>query len=143
MIDINTPIRTAIRTALQGYVTYAATTVNVYSEQNFQDESLFILLTTQTEADDSDKTKHNTKATIVIDIVHEAVQGVTYDVVDNVAGQVMGLMQPSRTTTGLTNPTGLQILNLKRLSSNTLTIPNADKNIMRRLLRYEMTIIEN
>lgn len=139
--DINTPVRTAIRTALQGNVTYNAAVVNVYSEQNFQDEDLFILLTTQTETDESDKTYENKRATIIIDVVHEVSAGVTFDVVDNVAGQIMAIMQPSRTTT-ITIP-GLQVLNLKRLSSNTLNIPNADKNIMRRLLRYEMILIEN
>jgi hypothetical protein len=135
MIDVNKAVREAIMTALADY--------DVYHEHNPDElKTEYILLTTQTETDNSNKARFVTKGTILIDIVH-ITDGVTYDSVDVTAGEVMEIMQPTTTTNGLINPSGLTILNVKKLSSTPLTLIAAGRNVMRRILRYEYTVCEN
>lgn len=134
MIDVNKKVREAIMTALSAY--------DVYHEVNpNESETQYILLNTQTEEDASNKARFTTVGTILLDIVHIS-SGVTYDTVDTTASAVMNILQPTPQTTGLTSPAGLQILNVKKLSSNSLTLKAAGRNVMRRILRYQYTVVE-
>lgn len=143
MIDINKPLREAFMAALDETITYDSTDIPAYHDQNpNEDENIYIILNTQTEEDISNKAKFFTTGTLLVDVVHKT-DGITYDVVDTIAGEIMNILQPTPQTNGLTDPSGLQIINLRKLSSTPLTIPSPEGNVMRRLLRYEYKVAEN
>lgn len=143
MIDVNKKVRESIMTALDETITYDDV-IPCYHEINpNENETLYIILNTQTEEDNSNKSAFVTTGTILIDVVHNSGQNVTYDVVDTVAGEIMEILQPTVKTHGLTNPTGLTIVNVRRLSSTYLTINDSSGNVMRRLLRYEYEVQQN
>lgn len=141
MIDVNKVIREQIISALSG-VTYEGQAVPLYHEQNpNENESLYIILSTQTEADNSNKCRFSKICTLLLDIVHR-VDGCTYDAVDTVANSVLSTLQPTPQSSGVASTAQLDIALLKRISSTTLTLPAATGNLMRRLLRYQFTVTE-
>jgi hypothetical protein len=141
MIDVNKVVREQFIGALDGLI-YDGDPVPVYHEMNpNEDETLYIILNTQTEADSSTKASFDTTCTLLLDIVHRT-DGCTYDVVDTVANSVLTTLQPTPQTSGVASTNELQIANLKRISSNTLMISDRPLNVMRRLLRYQFTVIE-
>lgn len=140
MIDVNKAVRTAFMTALDETITVDGVPVPAYHEENpNEEETLYIIMNSQTEEDNSNKGAFETIGTILIDVVQKT-DGVTYDTVDDVAGSIMNLLQPTPQSHGLTDPSGLQVWNLRKLSSQTLTFSSEEGNIMRRLLRYECKV---
>jgi hypothetical protein len=128
MNDVNKYIREQIVTAI-------GSIAPVYHEHNpNEDEDLFIILSQQTEEDRSNKARFGTRGSILIDIVHID-EGITYDTVDDVAGQVLDAILPA--------PGAMlgDAINVKRASSTNLTLPSAGRNVMRRLIRLEYTMI--
>jgi hypothetical protein len=127
MVDINKYIREQIVTAI-------GTIAPVYHEHNPNEtEDLFIILSQQTEDDISNKAKFGTRGSILIDVVHIN-EGITYDTVDTISGQVLNAILPTPVSK-LGNA-----INLKRVSSTNLTLPSAGRNVMRRLIRLEYSI---
>jgi hypothetical protein len=125
-------VREAIVTALSGLG-------NVYHEINpNESESTYIIISGQEDFDTSNKAKFVKRGTVLIDIVHK-MDGYSYDVVDELADDVIAIMQPTINTNGLT-VTGYTVLNLKLAASNHLSLPSAGRNVMRRILRYEYSI---
>jgi hypothetical protein len=144
MRDINLAIRQGFFSALDGNISYDGNDVNIYSEINPNTgENLYIVLTTQTEEDTSTKSSFDTFATILVDIVHKQNRGTaTWDVVDNVAGQVLDLIQPTVGSFISSPDANLQFVNVKKQSSNTLSQTTDAEQICRRLLRFSLQVHE-
>lgn len=142
MIDVNKPLREAFITALDATITYDGAAVPCYHEENYNDdESLYIVLNTQTEEDVPNKAAFFTTGTILIDVVYKS-DRTSYDPVDAVADGVMQILQPTPQTHGLTDPAGLKIQWVRKLSSTPLTLNLDEEHVMRRLLRYEYMVTE-
>jgi hypothetical protein len=142
MKDVDQAILEAFTTALDGNVSYSSSNVPIYCEFNPNAEDIYIILSTVTGDDNRTKSSFGTNSTILIDIVHKSGTSVSYDVVNNVVGQVLDLIEPT-TATSLTSPDpDLRFANVRRLSTNTLTLTSAGNNIMRKLLRYSLQVFE-
>lgn len=145
MIEVSGKIRQAFYSALNGNVTVSATPIPVYSDFNpNENEDKYILLSTQTEADIRNKKKFITDGTILIDIVHIQQAGaLEKDTLDTMAGQIENIVDPTISSNGLSAPSGVQFLNIKKLSTNDITLPSANNTVVRRLIRYQLTVQEN
>ena len=144
MRDINLAIRQAFYQALNTNVSFDGNDVKIYTSFNPNTgENLYIVLTTQTGEDVSTKSSFDTFATILIDIVHKQDRGFAeFDTVDDVAGQVLDIVQPTRSTHISSPDADLQFLNVKKQSSNTLSQTTDTNNICRRLLRFSLQVTE-
>lgn len=144
MRDINLAIRQGFYQALNTVVTYGGNDVKIYTSFDPTiTDTLYIVLTTQTEENINTKSSFDTFATILIDIVHKQNRGTaTFDVVDNVAGQVMNIIQPTRSTSISSPDANLQFCNVRRQSSNTLSETTDVNQISRRLLRFSLQVTE-
>jgi hypothetical protein len=141
MMDVNQAILEAFTTTLDNSVTYNSTNVPVYCEFNPNGDDIYILLSSITTDDGSNKGCFISNCTILIDIVHKSGTSVTYDAVNDVADQVSDLIQPTPQTHSITYPP-FDIVNVRRLSTQSLTLNSAGNNIMRRLLRYSLQVYE-
>jgi hypothetical protein len=141
MKDTGTVVATAFVTALDGNLTYDGGNVPVYAEINPNKENYYCILSTQTEEADNNKKSFNTECTILVDVVARET-GVSYDSANNIAGQVKNIICPTRGSSIVSGDNSFQFVNVKFLSSNQLMIPNGNENLMRRLLRFQLTVLE-
>lgn len=140
MIDVNTPVKAGIIQALSG-LTFNSEPVKVYDDFNPNEESIYVLISEQTDSDNSNKSKFVTDGTVLLDIVHHSTTETGFDTVDRIAKDILQTLQPTPATNGVTlADAGLQLVRFRKSSSNTLSFKLSEESIMRRLIRYEYTV---
>ncbi|MGN6436874.1 MAG: hypothetical protein ACTHMM_10090 [Agriterribacter sp.] len=144
MIDPGKYIRKAFFSALDGHVIYDGKVIPVFDTFSDEDEGKFqIMLTNQTGSNTSDKQHFTGDHTLVIDIVTKTKGSGNKEIADNIAEQITQIIQPTRTTTGLTIDTPFQLLNLRLQNSSYLEEGTKSHFIVRKLLTYAFRIVQN
>ena len=146
MRDTCQPFRKAIYDALSGNVTYNSVQVPVYDEKTFvtNTASVFILLSTQQEIGINDNDcAWVTLSSIDVEIVSKTASEVTKNAIDTISGTVMGIILPTRTTTGITQPSGFQVVNFERTSTLTQTVSlSPTESILIKIIKFSATFVE-
>lgn len=118
MLDTMTILRDAVYTALAGNITNSSTPVNVYDEKKPAGvtDDIFIILSTQQESEAPQETSEtfSTLSTIDIEIWHKTGYEVSKATIDAISNQVLTIIVPTTYSTGMAQPSGFQILNVKR-----------------------------
>lgn len=111
----------AVFNKITGQITHEAAAVPVFDEKKKAGStvSLYILLSTQQETDNSTSDAFITTSSIDIEIVHRSEFEVTKDDIDDIANQLLELVMPTPDTNALPVQNLFQILNLKRTSTIT------------------------
>lgn len=135
-------IRQAIFDAIDGQVVVNSVTIPVYDEKN-DGENIYILLSNQQEADDNTSDTFITRSTIDIEVVQQTGYSVSKDDIDDITEQILEIVIPTPNTHGLTEPTGIQILNVRRESSRSLAMEiSISETIIRNITTISATIIQ-
>ena len=137
MKDPGKNIRKAFYSAISGL---GYTVVDEMTE----DESLnnYIVLSTQTEEDISNKYAFECTGTLLIDIVTKSTNTITKDTADDIADAVLNALKPAINTKLTDSLNEFQIINLRRISANTLTSPSRTGYTVRKLLRFSSRVRE-
>lgn len=143
MIDVKQPVRKAYYDLLNGALSYAGNLVPVSDDiKKMADTStIYVILSNQTGTDSSTFQTFDSDETIVLDIVYKAGGRASKEAVDNIAGQILGLVLPAPGLTGLISGPGVQI-NCVKLSDDrymTLTL-NSSNSVIRRLITFKQHI---
>jgi len=146
LIDTCQPFRKAIYDALSGNVTYNSVQVPVYDEKTFvtNTASVFILLSTQQETpqDDTD-CGWTTLSSIDVEIVVKTGSEVTKNAIDTISGTVTGIILPTRSTVGITQPSGFQVTHLERTSTLTQTVSlSPTESILIKIIKFSAIFVE-
>lgn len=142
MKDTKKILRQAVFDALDGNVTYDGNPIPVYDEKN-DNEPIYILLSNQQEFDDNTSDAFITRSTLDYEVVEQTGYSVSKDAIDDINDQILTIIFPTPSTTGLTMPTGFQFLNLRRESSRSLAFEiSATESIIRNITTITATIVQ-
>jgi hypothetical protein len=139
-------IKSAYYTALDGAITYNGSTIPVYDEE--ADETggdYYIVISTIVDADLPNKGKFMNEVEVLIDVVSQNNWRVDLvkQIVDSITAKVLNVIIPSISTTGLTDNSDFQIVDVRKGSSQHIPIlDTGTKKIVRRLTRFTQIIIE-
>lgn len=112
-------LRVAVFNSLNGQITIDGNTVPVYDEKN-DGENLYILLSNQQETDDNTSDAFITLSTIDIEVVQQTGYSVSKDDIDDINDQILTILIPTPSTTGMTLPSGFLFHSVRRESSRSL-----------------------
>jgi hypothetical protein len=145
MIDASQPLRTAYYQLLNGNLLYNNINVPVSDDlKKLQDSgsSVYVLLSTQDSTDANTMQSWDSEESIVLDIVFKASARSNKQVVDNVAGQILGILFPSPGgPSALPRQTGIQINCVRLDSSSYLTLSLGQAGtLVRRLLTFKQHV---
>lgn len=141
MKDTKRILRQAIFNALDGQITLNGETVPVYDEKN-ENESVYILLSNQQEFDDSPDGSFITRSTIDYEVVQQTGYSVSKDDIDDINEQILEIIIPTQSTTGLTIPTGFQFHSVRRESSRSIAFEISPTESIVRNITTISTIIQ-
>jgi len=120
MIDVKQPLRKAYYELLDNSLNYNSANVPVSDDlKKLQDAgvNLYVLITTQSGNDAGTMQSWDSEEDLSLDIVFKGGARANKQVVDNIAGQILGLVFPSPGIDGLARQTGIQI-NCVRLTDD-------------------------
>lgn len=143
MIDVKQPVRRAYYDLLSGVLTYNGSPVPIVDDvKNINDTStIYVLLSNQSGVDASTFQTFDSEETIVLDIVFKATMRSNKETVDNIAGQILGLVMPAPGINGLTSGPGVQINCVKLKDDRYLTLAlNNSNSVVRRLLTFSQHV---
>jgi hypothetical protein len=146
MKDINRPIRLAFFNALNGLLTYDSSNVPVHDKKQKREDNSnnYVILGTVSSTPDHTQQSFDKIATIDVDIVTKAADGVTSDVADNIAGQITTLLFTAPFTHTLTAPVDWQFLNLEVIRDTELPLTlTATSFQLRRILTFQLRVVQN
>ena len=146
MKDGHKPFRTAIWAALNGNLSAdfdgSGNNVPVYDE-NVTDTApnLYLVLSTQSGTDESNRHSFNTEATQEIQIVHKTGRSVDKRVIDDIANQIFEILWPTPLTDGLVQQAGFQIHTLRKQNDNYLNMQiDSTQTLMRRIITFSARV---
>lgn len=119
MKDTKRILRHAVFNALDENISYDGDNLHVYDEKN-DNENIYILLSNQQEFDDNPDGSFITRSTIDYEVVQKSGYSVSKDAIDDINEQILEIIIPTQSTTGLTIPTGFQFHSVRRESSRSL-----------------------
>ena len=139
-------IKEAYLTLLTGAIQYNGTTIPVYEETaDESDNDFYIVVSTITNTDFPTKSKFFNETTVLIDVVTQLNFRITKikEISDVITGKVLNLVIPSVGSTGLSDNSDFQILDVRKTSSEHIpTFQTDSKYIVRRLTRFSQLVIE-
>jgi hypothetical protein len=114
MIDFSESLRTAYYQALNGNLTFNATTVPVSDsvEKLADKDNLYVLLMQQTGASENDQAAFRSQETMQLDIVYRGTR-VAKSVVDDIWKQIKTIIFPSVQGNALPPQPGLSVINMR------------------------------
>lgn len=139
-------IKSAYFTALDGAISYNASTIQVYDEE--ADETggdYYIIISTIVDADLPNKGKFMNDVEVLIDVVSQNNFRVDLvkAIVDAITQKVLNTIIPSINTTSLSGNADFQIVDVRKSGSQHVPIlDTGTKKIVRRLTRFTQIIIE-
>lgn len=141
MQDVNYQLRKSYFQALNGVVVWNTLSVPVYDKFAPNDAVYpYIILSTQTDVEDSVKNCQGHDATMLVDVVTGFSGEVNSEQMDSICGQIQGIINPINPR--LTMDGGFQLIRTRKISDNTLESQNGVWKILRRLLRFDHLIHE-
>lgn len=146
MKDINRPIRLAFFNALNGALSYDNSNVPVHDKKQKREDNSnnYVILGTVSSTPDHTQQSFDKIATIDVDIVTKAADGVTSDVADNIADQITTLLFTAPFTHTLTAPVDWQFLNLEVIRDTELPLTlTATSFQLRRILTFQLRVVQN
>lgn len=144
MIDTAHHVRKAYYSLLAGNITYNGNNVNIYDElAEDEDGDNYVILSTQIDTDTSNKQSFESTHTITIDIVTRFVTSARKYPSEDIAEQILDLVLPTPSSTGLVSPIGLQITAVKLLDSQSLSVEQFDTfKVVRKILRFQQKCVQ-
>lgn len=138
MIEVAHHIRKAYVDLLDGNLTLNGDNVNIYDElADDTDEDNYVILSTQTDSDTSNKHGFESDHTITIDIVTRFQTAARKYPSEDIAGQILALVLPTPQTTGLVSPSGLQITAVRLQDTQSLSVEQiGNYKVVRKILRF-------
>lgn len=139
MIDVKQPVRKSYYDLLNGALSFGGNPVPVVDDvKQLGDASMiYVIMANQTGADASTFQTFDSEETIILDIVYKAGARASKEVVDNIAGQIFGLVLPAPGVTGLVSGPGVQINCVKKSDDRYLPLTlNSSNSVVRRLLTF-------
>lgn len=143
MIDVSHHIRKAYIDLLTG-ITLNAVAVPVFDEMDEEgDNDNYIIIASQIDTDDSTKHSFQSDHVINIDIVTRFITSARKYPSEVIAGQVLNLVLPTPSTTGLVSPSGLQITSVRKLDDQSVSVEQFDTyKIVRKILRFSHKCVQ-
>ena len=133
---------------LNDQITYSGKTVKGYKEDAPEDTDTsptvsehYYIIRVEGETDQSNKKSFVNDTVVIVDIVTKFENNVNRAVVDNIAGQIDALVLPTQQT-GLAAQSGMQILNVKRETTNYLREGDNINNYYRKVSRYNHRLLQ-
>ena len=140
-------IKDAYYTLLKDNVTYNGSIIDVYDEEaNPAGNTYYIIISTVTNTNNPVKTKFFTDLEVLIDVVTLLDYQMTKqkEIVDIISGKIMNLVLPTKETTGIADTSDFQAISVRCESGNHLPVADTGtKKVVRRILRFSQTIVEN
>lgn len=140
-------IKDAYYNLLDGAVTYNGSPIPVYDEEaDPAGNTYYIIISTVTNTDQDVKTKFFSDTQIVIDVVTllDYQMPKEKEIVDVICGKIMNLVRPTKETIGISNTSDFQVLGVKQSGGgHQPVLDTGTKKVVRRILIYEQTIVEN
>lgn len=130
MRNTKKPFRLAVFTCLNGNIVYNGNTIKVYDEKRKvgDTDTIFILLSQQTETPEHTSDAFIRRSTIDIDIINKSGSEVSKDGIDDIEELIMDRIWPTPTTTGLIDPSLFQIqeLTVDRSASQNVSLSETE-----------------
>lgn len=144
MKDVSEGLRLSVYNAINGNLSWDAANVPVYDEEAEINDTLYVILSTQTETPtDRNDSAWITKASILLDVHQLTWKKISKDATDRITGQIMQIILPTTITLGITAPVGFQYANLERSDARSLPLRFSSNNsISRKLLTLTLDIIQ-
>src|ERR1035438_6174007 len=143
MIDVKQPLRTAYYQLLFNALTYNETTIPVSDELTKQADlnaKLYVLLGAMSGQDAGTFSSFNSKEQMTIQIVFKSSAQTSKIPLDNIAGQILGLLFPAPGFNGLPAQAGISILTAQKTVDRYID-PSINNGIT--IIRRVMTINHN
>lgn len=145
MIDVKQGLRRAYFQALNNYLSYNGVLVPVSDEMTAiaSSATLYVVITGQSGSQENTQQTWRSVEQINLDIVSKGAISTSKSPVDEVAGQILSILFPSRTENGLIQQPGIEI-NEVRLEDDrylSLSLGNTNSNL-RRILTFEQHILQ-
>ena len=144
MRDTQKILRSVIYNALNGAVNVSGV-IPVYDEKRpaTSTSSVYILLSTQQEQDNSTSDAFITLSTIDIEVCQDTESEVSKDVIDDVGNEVLTVLFPTAFTYGITQPSNMQVMNLNRDRTITRAFEiSPTKSILRKIITISATMVQ-
>lgn len=145
MIDVKLGVRTAFFQALNGNLTYNSVPVPVSDDiKPFGSTSpIYVILASQSGAEKNTFSGWASDENIDLDIIFKASTQASKQPLDLVAAQILNLICPSVTASGLAPQPGMQFLNVKLQSDRYLSLAlNASNTVERRILTFKLYVAQ-
>lgn len=143
MIDVHLPLRKAYYELLNNAVQYNSLPVPVGDELKpfAATVPVYIVLSTQTDRDQSTFQSFDSEHDINIEIVFKAQSRGNKGVLDLIASQVLNLVLPAPAQNGLPPQTGIQILCVRKTTDTDLALAlNTSNTVIRRIITFRQYI---
>lgn len=144
MIDVKQPVRTAFFLALNGHLSYNSENVPVSDDMipsAYAKQKVYVLLSSQTSNPKNTFSGWASEETIDLDIIYKASAYGAKEPLDQVAGQIMAILNPSITVNGLSAQPGVQFLNVIVKADRYLPLSlNQSNTLERRILTYSVYV---
>lgn len=142
MIDVKQGVRTAFFNALNGNLTYQATPVPISDEVEVTgNAALYVLIGYQSGVQKNTFDGFASEESLVLDIISKTTDLGAKEPLDQVAGQILAIICPSRPINGLGRQGGIQIINVRLDDDRYLSLSlNASNTMVRRLLTFKMYV---
>ena len=136
MFNVMNPIIESWLSLLDGNLNYNSIPVKVYPEDpDNNEENHHVLIRAESETDDSNKHSFVTRPVVVIDIITLHDVSINRTIVDDIDGQIRGLLFPTRKC-ALPPLDGLQITNVIAEGGSYLTEDDGTKRVYRKTTRF-------
>jgi hypothetical protein len=136
-------VLTAYYNLLNGNLIYNSVTVDVYKIDVPEGQKRhFVLLNVEGETYDGNKRSFADTTVILVDIVTMFKNNVDSSVADNIDDQIGSYLLTAPATSGLTNPTDTQILNVTRQTAAYLTEDDGVDKYYRKVSRYTQRVLQ-
>lgn len=138
MIDVAHHIRKAYVDLLDGNLLLNGNPVPVYDElAEDEDGEAYVVLSTQIDSDLGNKHSFISDHTMTVDIVTRFITSARKYPSEVIAEQILDLVLPTPSTTGLVSPSEVQITSVKLLGSESLGVDQFDTwKVVRKILRF-------
>lgn len=146
MKDPSAILRQKIYSALSGQVFYEGAEIPVYDEKvptNTDPGAYYIILSTQTLNNSSNKHKFVHEASLNIDVVTEFINDVQKLPADYITSSIMTILQPTPSTAGITSSTDFQLSVFRYEDTSLLSDQFDTSHVIRKIIRYTVIISEN
>jgi hypothetical protein len=145
MKDTQKILRQAVYDIINGQLSYNGSNVPVYDEKRKvgQADSLFVILGTQQETDDSTSDAFITDSSIDIEIQHRTEFEVSKDAIDDVSNQILQILMPTPQTDGFLVQNLFQITCVRRTSTISRNFSISDSvSIIAKIITISAKIVQ-